>query len=55
MIRRIYIKGEFELTGNLPGLDKCVKKMTFAEIEIEEKPEIRLVQFSSLNTGSGKQ
>ena len=47
-MKTIVIKGDFELSGDVPGLKLCCKRMKYAEIELIEIQNVRLTQFEGI-------
>ena len=49
-MKRITIQGNFKIYGDLPALEKLAQPMEYAEIEIEELPIVRLINFRKFET-----
>ena len=47
MRRRIIIKGDFQLEGDIPALNLTPGRFKFVELELEYNPVVRMVQFTA--------
>ncbi len=46
MKKRIVIKGDFEMEGDIPCLEMTTGRFTFVELELEYNPVVRMVQMT---------
>ena len=54
MKKKIIIKGDFEIEGDIPCLEMTNGKFKFVELELEYNPVVRMVQFETKLKGSPK-